>query len=115
MVDTPSSCVEEGLDRSNCQPPSLAVCPPSRSRSEALARGLDYFAFTDKRVAMVDKQGIAGSKTESHSILHKSRTHFSIETAGTSSCRLCEATMYLVSKRCPRALCSDRQPMSTIV
>lgn len=43
----------------------------------------DYFVFTDKRLVMVDKQGITGSKIEYHSIPYKSVVHFSVETAGT--------------------------------
>jgi hypothetical protein len=43
----------------------------------------DYFVFTNKRLVLVDKQGITGSKVEYHSIPYKSITHFSIETAGT--------------------------------
>ena len=43
----------------------------------------DYFVFTDKRLVVVDKQGLTGNKTEYHSIPYKSITHFSIETAGT--------------------------------
>jgi hypothetical protein len=42
----------------------------------------DYFVFTDKRLVLVNKQGITGSKVEYHSIPYKSITHFSIETAG---------------------------------
>lgn len=43
----------------------------------------DYFVFTDKRLVLVDKQGVTGSKMEYHSIPYKSITHFSIETGGT--------------------------------
>ena len=43
----------------------------------------DYFIFTDKRLLLVDKQGVSGKKTEYHSIPYKNNTHFSIETAGT--------------------------------
>lgn len=42
----------------------------------------DLFIFTDKRLIMIDKQGITGKKTEYHSIPYRSITHFSIETAG---------------------------------
>jgi hypothetical protein len=42
----------------------------------------DYFVFTDRRLVLVNKQGITGSKVEYHSIPYKSITHFSIETAG---------------------------------
>ncbi|MDQ6600185.1 MULTISPECIES: PH domain-containing protein [Bacillus] len=42
----------------------------------------DLFIFTNKRLILVDKQGLTGKKTEYHSIPYKSITHFSIETAG---------------------------------
>jgi len=40
------------------------------------------FIFTNKRLILVDKQGLTGKKIEYHSIPYKSITHFSIETAG---------------------------------
>ena len=43
----------------------------------------DYVVFTDRRLVLIDKQGITGSKIEYHSIPYKSITHFSIETGGT--------------------------------
>jgi len=43
----------------------------------------DTFIFTNKRLILVDKQGITGSKTEYRSIAYKSISRFSIETAGT--------------------------------
>lgn len=43
----------------------------------------DLIVFTDKRLIMVDKQGMTGKKVEYHSIPYKSISHFSIETAGT--------------------------------
>jgi hypothetical protein len=42
----------------------------------------DMFIFTNKRLILVDKQGLTGKKSEYHSIPYKSITHFSIETAG---------------------------------
>ncbi|WML45867.1 PH domain-containing protein [Neobacillus sp. PS3-40] len=42
----------------------------------------DLFIFTNKRLILVDKQGITGKKVEFHSIPYKNITHFSIETAG---------------------------------
>jgi hypothetical protein len=42
----------------------------------------DMFIFTNKRLILVDKQGMTGKKTEYHSIPYKNITHFSIETAG---------------------------------
>ncbi|MNE32265.1 hypothetical protein D3C80_1258680 [compost metagenome] len=43
----------------------------------------DTFIFTNKRLILVDVQGITGSKTEYKSIGYKSITRFSVETAGT--------------------------------
>lgn len=43
----------------------------------------DMFIFTDKRLILIDKQGMTGKKMDYHSIPYKSITHFSIETAGT--------------------------------
>jgi hypothetical protein len=43
----------------------------------------DTFIFTNKRLILVDVQGLTGSKTEYKSIAYKSITRFSIETAGT--------------------------------
>ncbi|HSB65793.1 MAG TPA: PH domain-containing protein [Anaerolineales bacterium] len=54
---------------------------------EQLVRGFriirDLFIFTDKRLILIDKQGLTGRKAEYHSIPYKSISHFSVETAGT--------------------------------
>ena len=42
----------------------------------------DVFIFTDRRLVLVDKQGVTGRKVQ-YSIPYKSITHFSVETAGT--------------------------------
>jgi hypothetical protein len=42
----------------------------------------DVFIFTNKRLILVDRQGITGKKVEYLSIAYKSITRFSIETAG---------------------------------
>ena len=42
----------------------------------------DLFIFTDKRLILVDKQGVTGSKIEYHSLPYRAITHFSIETGG---------------------------------
>ncbi|MCS0635063.1 PH domain-containing protein [Streptomyces sp. LP05-1] len=43
----------------------------------------DTILFTDRRLLLVDKQGITGKKTEYHSVPYRSITHFAVETAGT--------------------------------
>lgn len=42
----------------------------------------DMIVFTDKRLLMIDKQGLTGKKVEYHSIPYKAITQFSVETAG---------------------------------
>lgn len=42
----------------------------------------DMFIFTDKRLILLDKQGLTGSKVEYVTIPYKSIKHFSVETAG---------------------------------
>ncbi|MBW0089611.1 PH domain-containing protein [Pseudonocardia sp. KRD-184] len=43
----------------------------------------DAFLFTDRRLILVDKQGLTGKKIEYHTVPYRSITHFSVETAGT--------------------------------
>jgi hypothetical protein len=43
----------------------------------------DSILFTDRRLLLIDKQGITGKKIEYHSIPYKSISHFAVETAGT--------------------------------
>lgn len=42
----------------------------------------DFFVFTERRLLLVDKQGMTGRKVEYHSIPYKSISAFSVETAG---------------------------------
>ena len=42
----------------------------------------DTFIFTNKRLILIDKQGITGSKVSYFSVGYKSITRFSVETAG---------------------------------
>ena len=43
----------------------------------------DLIVFTNKRLLLIDKQGMSGKKVEYHSVPYRSIVHFSIETAGT--------------------------------
>lgn len=43
----------------------------------------DLFVFTDKRLVLVDRQGLTGKKVTYHSIPYKSISQFAVETAGT--------------------------------
>lgn len=42
----------------------------------------DTIMFTNRRLILVDKQGVTGKKVEYHSIPYRSITHFAVETAG---------------------------------
>lgn len=42
----------------------------------------DLIIFTDRRMIIVDKQGMTGKKSEYKSIPYRSISHFSIETSG---------------------------------
>ncbi|MCU4675126.1 PH domain-containing protein [Catenovulum sp. 2E275] len=42
----------------------------------------DMYVFTNKRLILIDKQGMTGKKVEYHSIPYKAISHFSLETAG---------------------------------
>jgi hypothetical protein len=42
----------------------------------------DVFIFTNKRLILVNKQGLTGKKVEYFSVVYKSISRFSIETAG---------------------------------
>ena len=42
----------------------------------------DHIIFTDKRLILINKQGITGAKVEYQSIPYKSVSRFAVETAG---------------------------------
>ena len=56
---------------------------PSESVDQAYQLFRDVFLFTDKRLVLVDKQGVTGKKVEYLSLPYRSMVRFSIETAGT--------------------------------
>ena len=58
------------------------ILAPEERIEKAYRLVRDMFIFTDKRMILVDKQGITGKKIEYHSVPYRSITHFSIETAG---------------------------------
>lgn len=43
----------------------------------------DMFLFTDKRLILLDRQGLSGKKVEYRSIPYRNIRQFSVETAGT--------------------------------
>ena len=60
----------------------------------------DFFVFSNKRLILVDKQGMTGKKIEYHSIPYRSISHFSVETAGHFD-RDAEMKIFIGSNRSP--------------
>lgn len=71
------------IDPAQIQQEFGPVLAPGETVEHAYKLIRDYFVFTDKRLVLVDKQGLTGSKVEYHSIPYRSITHFSVETAGS--------------------------------
>ena len=71
------------IDASKIQQEFARILAPGEHVEHAYQLIRDYFVFTDKRLVLVDKQGLTGAKVEYHSIPYKSITHFSVETGGT--------------------------------
>jgi hypothetical protein len=59
------------------------VLAPGEQIEKAYQVFRDSFLFTNRRLILVDKQGVSGKKMEYHSIPYRHITHFSIETAGS--------------------------------
>ena len=60
----------------------------------------DKWVFTNKRLIMLDIQGVTGSKREYHSIPYHSIAHFSIETSGTFD-EDCEMKIWIMGISAP--------------
>ncbi len=58
------------------------ILAPGEQIEKAYQLIRDLFVFTNKRLLLVDKQGITGNKIEYHSLPYRNITHFSVETAG---------------------------------
>jgi len=60
----------------------LPLLAPAEDVEKAFRLIRDLFIFTNKRLILIDKQGISGKKTEYHSIPYRNIAHFSVESAG---------------------------------
>jgi len=70
------------VNLSEAQQEYASIMSPGEQIERAYKLVRDMFIFTNKRLILVDKQGITGKKTEYHSIPYKSISHYSVETAG---------------------------------
>jgi hypothetical protein len=62
------------IDPAKVQQEFAQILAPGEKVEHAYQLIRDYFVFTDKRLVLVDKQGMTGSKVEFHSIPYKSIT-----------------------------------------
>jgi len=60
----------------------------------------DLIVFTNKRLVLVNKQGVTGKKVEYHSVPYRAVTHFSVETAGQLDLDA-ELTIYITGSSDP--------------
>ncbi|WP_152395539.1 PH domain-containing protein [Paenibacillus guangzhouensis] len=74
-----ASAVSEKEVQEELQP----ILFPGETVDKAYKLIRDMFVFTDKRLILIDKQGVTGKKVEYMSLPYKSIARFSIETAGT--------------------------------
>lgn len=71
------------VDIAKIQAELAPVLVPGETVGRAFKIFRDLFVFTDHRLILIDKQGLTASKVSYHSILYRSITQFSVETAGT--------------------------------
>lgn len=70
------------IDNEKIEQEFAPVLAPGERVEHAYQVLRDYFVFTNRRLVLVNKQGITGNKVEYHSVPYRSITHFSVETAG---------------------------------
>ena len=70
------------IDSSKLQSEFAKVLAAGERIEKAYQLIRDLVVFTDKRLILVDKQGLTGSKVEYHSLPYRAITHFSIESGG---------------------------------
>ncbi len=70
------------IEAAKIQQAFAQILMPSERVDKAYQLIRDLFFFTDKRLVLVDKQGMTGAKVEYHSIPYRSIVRFSVETAG---------------------------------
>lgn len=75
------SASEANLDKVEKQIESIIVEGESIEQAYQLVR--DMIVLTNKRIVVIDKQGVTGRKTEYLSIPYRSIVRYSIESAGT--------------------------------
>jgi hypothetical protein len=71
------------VDVSKLAEEATPLLAPQERLEKAYKIFRDLYLFTDKRLILVDKQGLTGAKAEYMSLPYRSITRFCVETAGT--------------------------------
>jgi Bacterial PH domain len=71
------------VDTSKAAAELQELLTPGEGIDHAYAVFRDLIVFTNKRLLIVDKQGMSGKKVEYHSVPYRAITQFNVETAGT--------------------------------
>ncbi|MFH9134673.1 PH domain-containing protein [Streptomyces sp. NPDC017524] len=71
------------IDPATAQQDYARLLGPGEQVHAAFLLIRDTMLFTDRRLILVDKQGITGKKVEYRSVPYRSITQFAVETAGT--------------------------------
>lgn len=71
------------IDIAKVQQELSPVLVPGETIGKGFKLFRDLFLFTDHRLILIDRQGLTSSKVCYHSILYRSITQFSVETAGS--------------------------------
>ncbi len=87
-------------DAQSVQQEFAAVLIPGEQVQAAFRLVRDLFIFTDKRLILVDKQGLTGNKVEYTTIPYKSIKYFAVETAGSFD-RDAELKIWLTGDHAP--------------
>ncbi|WP_299082432.1 PH domain-containing protein [uncultured Paraglaciecola sp.] len=58
------------------------IIAETESIQQAFKEIRDMYVFTNKRLILIDKQGMTGRKVDYHSIPYRAITQFKVETAG---------------------------------
>lgn len=74
------NATEINAGQANAEFASLLTTDEQIEKAYQLIR--DSFLFTNKRLILVDVQGMTGSKVQYHSIPYRTIIHFNVETAG---------------------------------
>ena len=71
------------IDSTKLQQELAPVLAPGETVGRAFKVVRDHLVFTNHRLILIDRQGLSGRKVSYHSILYRSISQFSVETAGT--------------------------------